>query len=129
MSRRSVWTVESGSYSDYKVHAVFGTEAAARAHADDRNALNQYDDASVVERSLLARKPKLVETHYYDMTPTGGIKTWSYAGWDYEVDNDEPALRVGTPQRVLASGRTAEAAKKAALDYLAMAAAHKEGLA
>ena len=130
MSRRSVWTVESGSYSDYSVHAVFANEADARAHAAERNAAgNGYDGYDVVERPLLSKKPERVETHYYNMTPTGGITTWTHTDWDYDVDNDEPRLRVGSPQRVLASGRTAEAAKKAALDYLAMAAAHKEGLA
>ena len=32
-ARKSVWAVESGSYSDYRVNAVFSTEARAQAFA------------------------------------------------------------------------------------------------
>jgi hypothetical protein len=50
----SVWIVEQGEYSDYRVVAIYSTEAAAQKAADTINSgLGPYGDkASIEERTL-----------------------------------------------------------------------------
>lgn len=48
---RKVWTVESGEYSDYRVHEVFATEASANAWVAALSPLSS-ERYEVVERVL-----------------------------------------------------------------------------
>lgn len=50
--RKSVWIIEYGYYSDYRVIGPYSTEEYAQKIADKINASDSYDDARVVERVL-----------------------------------------------------------------------------
>lgn len=41
---KKIWAVSSGSYSDYRVHALFESEVVAEAVATTANGLENYDD-------------------------------------------------------------------------------------
>ena len=49
---KSVWVIEKGSYSDYRVVGVYSTEAGARLVCDRINGGEHYERATVVEWPL-----------------------------------------------------------------------------
>lgn len=51
-TRKSIWIVEQGEYSDYRVVGVFSSEANAKLIADTINASEICDGASVEERPI-----------------------------------------------------------------------------
>ena len=65
---QQLWTVESGSYSDWRIHAVFESEADAEAWAANLRGLPNawHSDASVGRIALVPRgvAPYSVTTYY-----------------------------------------------------------------
>lgn len=49
---KTVWVIEQGSYSDYRVVGVFSSEANAKFIADAINVAESYDKATIAEWSL-----------------------------------------------------------------------------
>ena len=49
---KSVWVIEKGSYSDYRVVGVYSTEAGARLVCDRINGGEHYERATMVEWPL-----------------------------------------------------------------------------
>lgn len=121
-----IWAVEQGSYSDYRVCAVFSVKEAADQYAAAININETYELAEVNEWELLDKAPHRMTVHTYQMSPTGGIQESSYDAWSN--DGETFGARVLSGGRVVSRARTPEEAKKAAYDALAEEAARAEGL-
>lgn len=91
---RKVWAVSSGSYSDYRVHAIFSTEAAAqKAHETDTfldvEEYELYDDVPERQVSYHIRATRNRAGLRFDSNVTmveGGwyISEWQNVNWPWD---------------------------------------------
>ena len=130
MTLAHIYAVERGSYSDYRVVAVFDNKEAAdlfaeRINLDDDD---KWDQASVAEWGLLSEAPTRTTVYCYQMSPSEGIKQWTYGEWSHEVDT-QFCVQEWDNGAVLSRARTEDEARKAAHDRLAEMAARKAGIA
>lgn len=100
----TAWAVVSGSYSDYRIHALFTTKAGAQQHADARNRHDSllYDEATVEPFPVYTEdeQPKLITIYNAGtkVNANGNIRLsvaepriTERTEWDYEADTRDRA--------------------------------------
>jgi hypothetical protein len=130
MSKRTVYLVSSGSYSDYHVDAVFSTREAAEAAIATANARRREaaDLCGVVRGSYFDRDEYEIEEKPLDVWTqdlSGAFEVWitdsgavKYADWEVGQSPTGPAIVVapvyGAERYFLGFGETAEHARRSA---------------
>lgn len=142
-----VWAVSSGSYSSYRVHAIFATEAAAQSVCDIENGTTSgWGDYAVESFELLDGAERHVDYEIkVDRTPRGafseptsflegGFYLWESERlrWEWE----SPTPRNGRPKAtrwrnggMIVIGRDREAVRKSVYDTIAQVRAQEAGIA
>ena len=116
----TVWLVSSGSYSDYRIRAVFSTEAKAQAYADWQNGPDP--DACCRDRCKLEPfdldEPPILPTgrfvaQFFDHLDGLGSSETSVC-WDPDCATTEAATATNRPRWVgyRAAAETAEHARR-----------------
>ena len=136
---KSVWVVESGSYSDYCVEGLFSTKEAAEAHKEVLVTYKRAWEVSVNEWSI-RDTPAHPVVVYYGAVESGGDaeRVTSHTvltfddGDDDDVSDQDFAPGVGLAGEVwsmVSRRRTEDEALKAARDRWAEAKAREAGIA
>lgn len=143
---KRVWAVSSGSYSDYRVHAVFSSEEAADAVCAAENRGSSYGDYGVEEYVLYDKAPERFveytvtvgrrpEDRFGDPTSAidGGFYLWESERlvWPWEASTSKnmrpTATRYGR-DGITVRGRDAESVRKTVHDAIARVKAEEAGL-
>lgn len=138
MKTKTLYAVVSGSYSDYQIHVLFPTQAAAEAHAATRNKLKTWDhDRHNVQSFLLVEEGEPTAKVFWHANAAPyikGIETHNEVIWE-EADDREavptrPNVRVwgDNQQYVQATGPDKRSVIKAVADKLAQLKAQREGI-
>lgn len=88
----TAWAVVSGSYSDYRVHALFTTKEGAQQHADARN----RHDSCLYDKATVEPFPVYTENEQPHRVDCYHARTMCNAYGNLRLSVTEPRLTVTT---------------------------------